>query len=166
MVRAYVGLGSNQADPVAQVRLALDELDALPHTRQVAHSPLYRSAPVGPADQPDFVNAVAVLDTALDADTLLSELQAIEQAHGRVRTRRWGPRTLDLDLLLYGDLQRDDPHLSLPHPRLHERAFVLRPLYTVAPDLHIPGHGSVADLLSTCPSLDIELLIEPVTDTD
>lgn len=160
MVRAYVGLGSNQADPVAQVRRALDELDALPHTRQVARSPLYRSAPVGPADQPDFINAVAALDTALDADNLLNALQAIEQAHGRVRTRRWGPRTLDLDLLLYDDLQRDDPHLCLPHPRLHERVFVLRPLYTVAPHLRIPGHGALADLLANCPSQDIELLAD------
>lgn len=162
MARAYVGLGSNQADPVAQVRHALDELDALPRTRRVAHSPLYRSAPVGPDDQPDFINAVAALDTTLGADTLLSALQAIEQAHGRVRTRRWGPRTLDLDLLLYGDLQRDDPRLSLPHPRLHERAFVLQPLYTIAPQLRIPGRGMLTDLLANCPSQAIELL----TDTD
>lgn len=160
MARAYVGLGSNQTDPIDQVRRALFELDQLPRTRRAAHSPLYRSAPVGPADQPDFINAVAALDTELDADALLSELQAIELAHGRVRVRHWGPRTLDLDLLLYDDLRRNDPRLTLPHPHLHERVFVLRPLYTIAPDLHIPGHGSVAELLSTCPPLDIEQLTD------
>jgi 2-amino-4-hydroxy-6-hydroxymethyldihydropteridine diphosphokinase len=160
MARAYVGLGSNQADPLDQVRRALFELDQLPRTRRAAHSPLYRSAPVGPADQPDFINAVAALDTELDADALLSELQAIELAHARVRVRHWGPRTLDLDLLLYDDLRRNDPRLTLPHPHLHERVFVLRPLYTIAPDLHIPGHGSVAELLSTCPPLDIEQLTD------
>lgn len=158
MARAYVGLGSNQTDPVDQLRRALLELDLLPRTRLAAQSPLYRSAPVGPPDQPRFINAVAALETALDATALLDGLQAIEQAHGRIRTRRWGPRTLDLDLLLYDDLRRDDPRLTLPHPRLHERAFVLQPLHAIAPDLWIPGHGRVVDLLSICPYLDIEQL--------
>lgn len=157
-IHAYVGLGSNLDDPVAQIRRAFAELDAIPDTCCVSRSPLYRSAPLGPRDQPDFINAVAGLDTRLDADRLLTELQAIEQAHDRVRTRRWGPRTLDLDLLLYGDLRRLDPRLSLPHPRLHERAFVLYPLYNIDPALHIPGLGPLENLLQHCPSQTIERL--------
>jgi 2-amino-4-hydroxy-6-hydroxymethyldihydropteridine diphosphokinase len=153
-VRAYIGIGSNLNDPVNQVRRAFQGLAELPASRLIAHSPLYRTAPVGgPAGQPDYVNAVAALDTALNPDELLAALQAIEIQQGRVRTVRWGPRTLDLDVLLYGSLQRDDLRLILPHPRLHERAFVLYPLYDLAPDLMIPGRGGLTELLRNCPPL-------------
>lgn len=153
-VRAYVAIGSNLNDPVAQVRQAFRALAELPASRLIACSPLYRSAPVGgPPDQPDYVNAVAALDTALNPDKLLIALQAVESRQGRVRTVRWGPRTLDLDVLLYGSLQRDDPRLTLPHPRLRERAFVLYPLYDIAPDLTLPGGDPLSELLAHGPLL-------------
>jgi 2-amino-4-hydroxy-6-hydroxymethyldihydropteridine diphosphokinase len=153
-VRAYIGIGSNLNDPVIQVQQAFQALAKLPASQLIARSPRYRSAPVGgPPDQPDYLNAVAALDTALNPDELLAALQAIEIQQGRVRTVRWGPRTLDLDVLLYGSLQRDDPRLTLPHPRLQERAFVLYPLYDIAPDLVIPGKGVLAKLLRNCPPL-------------
>jgi 2-amino-4-hydroxy-6-hydroxymethyldihydropteridine diphosphokinase len=151
---AFIGVGSNLNNPVAQVQQAFHGLAELPASRLIARSPLYRTAPVGgPAGQPDYVNAVAALDTMLEPDELLTALQAIEIQQGRVRTVRWGPRTLDLDILLYGSLQRDDPRLTLPHPRLQERAFVLYPLYDIAPDLMIPGQGALAKLLRNCPPL-------------
>ena len=155
-VRAYVGIGSNLDDPLTHVLQAFRDLDAIPQSRGVARSPLYRSKPLGPHDQPDYINAVAALETALTAADLLRALQAIEAAHGRIRQQHWGPRTLDLDLLLYDDLVRQDPALTLPHPRLHERAFVLRPLYAIAPDLVIPGRGAVRRLLRACSLLGIE----------
>ena len=146
-VTAYLGLGANLQDPAAQVRRALDELASLPHSRLLARSPLYKSPPLGPADQPDYVNAVAALETTLEPLVLLKALRAIELRHGRQRDgTRWGPRTLDLDVLLYGDLLLDSPELTLPHPGLHERAFVLYPLYDVAPELEVPGRGSVRAL--------------------
>jgi 2-amino-4-hydroxy-6-hydroxymethyldihydropteridine diphosphokinase len=135
---AYVGLGSNLEDPVRQVETALEELDQLPHTRVVRRSSLYRTAPVGYAEQPDFINAVARLETGLPADRLLEELQALEHRHGRTRSFRNAPRTLDLDLLLYGDLVLRTERLTVPHPRMKERAFVLEPLREIAPDLEIP----------------------------
>lgn len=148
-VRAYVGLGSNQADPVRQVRVALTELAGLAQTTLAARSSLYRNAPMGPPDQPDYVNAVAGLDTGLSALELLHALQAIEAAHGRVRSGvRWGPRTLDLDLLLYDDARFDSPELTVPHPGLHQRAFVLYPLEEIAAGLSIPGQGRLAALLA------------------
>lgn len=160
-VHAYIGLGSNLDEPLQQVRSAFAALDAIEQTRLVARSPLYRSAPLGPSGQPDYINAVAGVDTQLDPDALLGALQAIENDHGRVRRERWGPRTLDLDLLLYGDVQRDDALLTIPHPRLHERAFVLYPLADIAPaDLPIPGKPSLASLLNTCPALAIEKITE------
>lgn len=143
---AYVGLGSNLGDPARAVRQALDELDALPGTRRVAHSGLYGSAPVGKLDQPDFVNAAAKLETTLAPQALLDALLAVEARHGRVRRERDGPRTLDLDLLLYDDVVCASGTLVLPHPRLHERAFVLLPLAEIDPCLDIPGKGAVADL--------------------
>ena len=159
MVRAYLGLGSNLADPLQQVARALDELLAIPQSQCVARSRLYRSAPIGPHDQPDYINAVAALDTQLDARTLLHHLQHIEQLHGRVRDgERWGPRTLDLDLLLYGDEISSDDELTLPHPRAHERAFVLAPLYAIAPHSMIPGKGKVFDLLERCRAQFIEVV--------
>ena len=141
--QAWIGLGSNLADPLAQLRRALDELDHLPETRLLAASSIYRSPPMGPKDQPDYFNAVARLETGLAPQALLAELQAIERAHDRVRERRWGPRTLDLDILLYGGLIIDEPDLQVPHPGLHERAFVLYPLRELAPSLEIPGRGTV-----------------------
>jgi 2-amino-4-hydroxy-6-hydroxymethyldihydropteridine diphosphokinase len=135
---AYVGLGSNLEDPIRQVEAALRELDGLPHTRLVRRSSLHRTAPEGFADQPDFVNAVAQLETSLPAERLLDELQGLEARHGRVRTFPNAPRTLDLDLLLYDRLVLRTARLTLPHPRMRERAFVITPLREIAPDLEIP----------------------------
>lgn len=158
-VTAYLGLGANLQDPASQVRRALDELTSLPQTRVLAHSPLYKSPPLGPSDQPDYVNAVAVLETGLDPLALLAELRAIELRHGRRRDgSRWGPRTLDLDILLYGDRLLDTPELTLPHPGLHERAFVLYPLSDVAPELQVPGRGSVRALRERLGAVRIERL--------
>ena len=158
MTLAYVGLGSNSDDPVGQVERALHELDALPDTRLGRRSSLYRSAPVGYADQPDFVNAVAALDTSLTDVRLLDALQGIEQRHGRERSFPNAPRTLDLDLLLYGDRVVRSARLVLPHPRMHERAFVLAPLAEIAPEAQVPGHGAAAELLGRCTGQDVERL--------
>lgn len=144
---AYIGLGSNLDDPVGQVRKGLRELRDLPHTQWVASSSLYRTAPIGKSNQPDFINAVAVLTTALSARELLTELQALETGHGRLRGERNGPRTLDLDLLLLGERVIREPGLEVPHPRMHERAFVLLPLQEVNPAAVIPGHGNIAALV-------------------
>jgi len=144
---AYVGLGSNLQDPAAQLKSAFAELAALASTRVVVRSSLYRSAPVGYADQPDFINAVAAIETALAPCVLLDALLDIERRHGRVREFQNSPRTLDLDLLLYGELQLHEPGLTIPHPRMHERAFVLLPLAEIAPQLVIPGMGIVVDQL-------------------
>lgn len=138
MTTAYVGLGSNLEDPAKQVETALQELDRLPRTRLVRRSTLHRTAPVGYRDQPDFINAVAELETDLPAERLLDELQALEARHGRVRSFPNAPRTLDLDLLLFGDLVVQTERLILPHPRMRERAFVLEPLREIAPDLDLP----------------------------
>ncbi|MEJ2059047.1 MAG: 2-amino-4-hydroxy-6-hydroxymethyldihydropteridine diphosphokinase [Gammaproteobacteria bacterium] len=151
-VAAWVGLGSNLDDPQAQILRALEELDELPETRRVKASGLYRNPPMGPQDQPDYVNAVARLETALTPLALLDALLAIEQAHGRIRALHWGPRTLDLDLLLYGDQVLDHERLRLPHPGLHERAFVLYPLLEIDPGLEIPGLGRLRDLAAACPA--------------
>jgi len=145
---AYVGLGANLGDAAATVRAALDALAWLPTTALVKASSLYRTAPQGEgADGPDYVNAVAQLETSLAPEALLRALQGIEQAHGRQRSRRNAPRTLDLDLLLYDDLQLADPGLTLPHPRLHQRAFVLQPLAEIAPGVVIPGLGTLSSWL-------------------
>lgn len=143
---AFIGLGSNLDEPVLQVERALGELGRLPATRLLARSSLYRSAPVGFADQPDFVNAVALVETSLSPGHLLAELQQLELRHGRVRSVPNGPRTLDLDLLLHGERRIDQPGLRLPHPRLHERAFVVVPLAEIAPEQPIPGHGPAREL--------------------
>jgi 2-amino-4-hydroxy-6-hydroxymethyldihydropteridine diphosphokinase len=156
MIRAFVALGSNLADPVSQLGVALDELACLPRTRLVARSSLWRSAPLGYLDQPDFVNAVAEVETTLEAETLLSHLLDIERRHGRVREFQNAPRTLDLDIALYGDQTLDTPTLTVPHPRMHERAFVLLPLNEIAPDLVIPGHGPLRDLLPGVVGQDLE----------
>ncbi len=161
MVRAYVGLGSNLGDPLNQLRQALRELDGLDRVRLAGVSSLYRSTPMGPADQPDYLNAVAALDTCLEADALLVLLQGIEEFHHRVRGVHWGPRTLDLDLLLYGDQSIETTHLRVPHHGLQERNFVLYPLAEVAPaGLVVPGQGPLADLLARCSETGLERLEE------
>jgi len=145
--RAFVALGSNLGDPLATVRAAFEALRLLPETELFAASSLYRSAPVGLKNQPDFINAVAALDTRLAAEALLEALFFIESRFGRRRDYHHAPRTLDLDLLLYGEETCATPRLTLPHPRMHERAFVLLPLVEIAPEAHIPGHGPAAALL-------------------
>lgn len=157
MTSVYVGIGSNLQQPVLQVQQALDALTHLPETCLSARSRLYHSRPMGPQDQPDYVNAVVALETTLSATELLVQLQAIEQAQGRERSgRRWGPRTLDLDILLYGDEIINLPQLQVPHPGLHQRNFVLYPLYEIAPDLVVPGKGSLASLLAQCSPTGLE----------
>lgn len=155
-VVAYVGLGSNLAEPVMQVRRACEALQRLPHTRYLQCSGLYLSPPMGPADQPDYINAVAAVDTALSPHQLLTELQRIEHDQGRTRSVRWGARTLDLDLLLYGDRIIADARLSVPHPGLADRAFVLYPLQEIAPELEIPGQGPLIDLVARCPKAGLQ----------
>jgi len=157
----YVGLGSNLDDPEAQVRSGMRALETLPKTRVVGCSALYRSAPVGLAGQPDFINAVCEIETALDPETLLSALLKIEADHGRQRQIPNGPRTLDLDLLLYGGETIATPALIAPHPRLHQRAFVLYPLAEIAPELSVPGRGSVARLLAACADQPVQRLARP-----
>ncbi|MFG6668654.1 2-amino-4-hydroxy-6-hydroxymethyldihydropteridine diphosphokinase [Halomonas sp. HNIBRBA4712] len=139
--RAYIGLGSNLDEPLAQVRQAINELGKLSLTRFERASSLYASRPVGPQDQPDFVNAVAAIDTALSPLALLDQLQALEQRHRRRRLRHWGPRTLDLDLLLFNDQHIDHPRLVVPHPHLYERAFALIPLAELDAPLTLFDHS-------------------------
>ncbi len=156
-VVASIGLGANLGEPLVTLARALDELAQVPQSTLLACSPTYRSAPVD-ASGPDFCNAVALLRTGLTARALLAELQRIEALHGRQRPYRNAPRTLDLDLLLYGDERVDEPGLTVPHPRLHQRAFVLRPLADVAPQAVIPGLGPVGDWLPRVADQDIERL--------
>jgi 2-amino-4-hydroxy-6-hydroxymethyldihydropteridine diphosphokinase len=162
-VLATVGLGANLNDPAAQVEYALAELDRLPGTRLIARSSLYASAPVGYVDQPDFINAVAQIETALAPRALLAALLDIEHRHGRERSFRNAPRTLDLDLLLYGDAHFHEEGLSLPHPRMSERGFVLLPLLEIAPDTVIPGRGRAADWLASCSDQSVAPLLPPAT---
>jgi 2-amino-4-hydroxy-6-hydroxymethyldihydropteridine diphosphokinase len=157
-VAAFIGLGSNLEDPRQQVETALCELAALPTTHLRRRSSLYRTPPLGPPDQPDYINAVAELTTQLAPLELLDELQRLEVTHHRVRERHWGPRTLDLDLLLYSDLTLRDPRLTLPHPRLVERLFVIVPLYEIAPDLDIPHIGALRELYQRADLVSIQRL--------
>ena len=157
-ITAYIGLGANLNDPAAQITHAFDELVRIAGTRLVARSSLYASAPVGYLDQPDFINAVAQLETTLAPRALLAALLEIEQRHGRERGFRNAPRTLDLDLLLYGAAHFHEDHLSLPHPRLTERAFVLLPLTEIAPDLVIPAKGRASDWLASCADQNVSRL--------
>jgi 2-amino-4-hydroxy-6-hydroxymethyldihydropteridine diphosphokinase len=163
MTSAFIGLGSNLQSPLQQVRQAVDELAALPATSLVACSALYRSAPMGPPDQPHYVNAVAEIDTGLAVLTLLDELQGIERRHGRIRTERWGPRTLDLDILLYGDAGFSTPRIQIPHPGIGQRSFVLYPLAEIAPQLSIPGLGTLQSLLQQCSQDGLERLDDGVS---
>ena len=159
-VRVYVGLGGNVGNVEATLIDALMALDMIPQTTMRAHSRFYRNPAWGMIDQPDFLNAVAELQTRLTPRVLLDRLLAIEERFGRVRSdgEKWGPRELDLDLLVYGETQLDEPGLHVPHPRLHERAFVLLPLAEIATDLAIPGRGKVSDLLAAVDSSAVEAL--------
>ncbi|BFM12769.1 2-amino-4-hydroxy-6-hydroxymethyldihydropteridine diphosphokinase [Simiduia litorea] len=148
-VRAAIGLGSNLSEPMAQITQALIELGQLPSTQLLAQSPLYQSRAVGP-EQPDFINACALLETQLAALELLDALQALEQKHQRVRLQHWGPRTLDLDLLLYGKEAINIDRLTVPHPYLRERNFVLMPLHDIWPEAQLPSGESIASLRANC----------------
>ena len=156
MAICYIGLGSNLEDPRLQVSDALVELRDIPNTELLSHSLLYRSDPVGPPGQPDYINAVAKLDTSLEPEDLLDALQAIEQAHQRVRIEHWGPRTLDLDLLLYANDQIDTERLKVPHPFMTERSFVLYPLAEIEPNLVLPKGDHLSDILVHCPMGTLE----------
>ena len=155
---AYIGLGGNLANPSAQVLQAMQEIDCMNSTRVLARSSLYRSAPVGYLQQPDFINAVVKVETALTPLALLQALLALEQQSGRTREFQNAPRTLDLDVLLYDDLQHHEHGLTVPHPQMHKRAFVLLPLLEIAPDCVIPGVGKAAAAMELCKEQQLERL--------
>ncbi|HED18273.1 MAG TPA: 2-amino-4-hydroxy-6-hydroxymethyldihydropteridine diphosphokinase [Gammaproteobacteria bacterium] len=157
---AFIGLGSNLEHPESQVQRAIQALDGLPGSSVQAVSSLYRSAPMGPQDQPDYVNAVVQLATGLLPEELLDQLQRVEQVHGRERGQHWGPRTLDLDILLYGDAVIETECLQIPHPGLAQRNFVLYPLAEIDDHTMVPGLGSVQVLLAQCPRGDLVCLEE------
>ncbi|WP_258576348.1 2-amino-4-hydroxy-6-hydroxymethyldihydropteridine diphosphokinase [Candidatus Pantoea persica] len=149
MTRAYLALGSNLADPLQQVDAALRALDALPDTTRVATSAFYRTPPYGPPNQPDYLNAAVALETALAPKALLDHTQRIELEHGRVRkSERWGPRTLDIDIMLFGQLSLNTPRLIVPHYDMYNRAFMLVPLLELAPDAALPDGQALRDLLA------------------
>jgi len=156
---AYVGIGSNLGEPAKQVESAFEELGRIRQTSLAARSSLYRSQPVGYADQPEFFNAVAALETSLEALQLLRELQAIEARHGRRRSFASAPRTLDLDLLLHGQAVVHRPEITLPHPRMHQRCFVLKPLLEIAPAVEIPGIGAAQARLDACADQFVEKIV-------
>jgi 2-amino-4-hydroxy-6-hydroxymethyldihydropteridine diphosphokinase len=156
---AYIGIGSNLDDPRAQVLSGIDALANMPHTRLVARSKLYRSAPMGPQDQPHYVNAVAGLITQLDAPALLAQLKFLEKSQGREQpVVRWGPRVVDFDLLVFGSVVMKDETLTLPHPGISERSFVLLPMMDVAPDLNIPSVGRVSALAARVDTSNLQVL--------
>lgn len=164
MTACYIGLGSNLADPVRQIKSAIAALGKLPETRLVKNSSLYRSQPLGRKDQPEYINAVVELETSLTALTLLSHLQGIESAHGRTRAEeRWASRTLDLDLLMYGNAQIFERGLRIPHPEIPNRNFVLCPLLEIQPDIEIPGLGPAKFLLEKIGMAGLEKLSESIT---
>ena len=151
MVNAYIGLGSNLDNPIGHVKQALEDLKQLPQSQLLLASKLYLSKPVGPQDQDNFVNAVALIITELEPLALLDELQTIEQQHQRVRERHWGPRSLDLDLLLFGDRSIQHPRLTVPHAQLSRRDFVVGPLLELCPELVLPSGTQLQELLQQCP---------------
>jgi 2-amino-4-hydroxy-6-hydroxymethyldihydropteridine diphosphokinase len=155
---AFIGLGSNLSSPATQVLQAMQAIGRLPDTRVVARSSLYRSAPVGYLDQPDFINAVVMVETALAPLALLQALLALEQENGRTREFQNAPRTLDLDVLLYDDIRHHQHGLTLPHPQMHRRAFVLQPLLEIAPECVIPGVGAAAAAMRECMDQQLEKL--------
>lgn len=159
-VIAYIGLGSNLTTPEAQIKAARQAINELDNVQEHAFSSLYRSPPMGPQDQPDYVNAVMAVKTGLSAMALLRRLQKIELDQGRVRKdERWGARTLDLDIILYGEQIIELPDLIVPHYGLAERAFVLYPLQEIAPAIQVPGKGEIADLVSLCPLAGLEKIV-------
>lgn len=158
MIQVYIGIGSNLDNPIAQVQQAITELQQLPHSQYLKTSSLYQSSPLDATAQPDYINAVSLLMTALTPEQLLTALHTIEDQHGRVRTERWGPRTLDLDLLLYGEKNIRQPDLIVPHAGLHERSFVLYPLQELNPNLLIPGYGPILHLVQHCDASGLERL--------
>ena len=159
MTIAYVGMGSNLDNPEQHILTAINDLSLIPGTIILAQAPLYRSAALGPGEQPDYVNSAAKLDTGLPAIRLLEHLMQIEEKHGRVRNNgRWQPRTLDLDLLLYGQRQIVEARLVVPHPEIKNRNFVLCPLCDITPELEIPGVGNVSELLAEIGMSDLERL--------
>lgn len=164
VVTAYIGLGANIDGPAAHIERAFTELDQLPATRLVARSHLYKSEPLGPPGQPDYLNAAAHLETGLSPADLLAALKELEARHGRRTGPRWGPRPLDLDILLYADVTLATPELMLPHPGLQERAFVLYPLADLAPELAVPGLGRVRDLRDRCRKTRIQRLEDDAHD--
>ena len=158
-VLTYIGLGCNLGERLANLSSALQAIKALPDCKEVVCSSVYETEPMGPSDQPDFLNAVVSMQTQLDAHELLLNLQHIEDIHGRERKgERWGPRTLDLDILLYGDDIIETETLRVPHPGIAERSFVLLPLQELAPELMIPGVGKVASLVAQCRQFGIRRL--------
>jgi len=162
MIRVYLGLGANLEAPLQQLQQAVTALTQLPQSQLAAVSSFYGSKPMGPQDQPDYVNAVAALDTCLTATALLDELQRIELEQGRQRKdERWGPRTLDLDILLYGEEILATPRLTVPHYGLHQREFVVYPLLELAPLLHIPGLGALAEIALQVPRNGLTVLAAP-----
>lgn len=162
MLRCFVGLGANIGNPLEQLREASEWLRHHGELKNVAVSAVYRNRPMGPQDQPDYLNAVARFDTALAAPTLLRELQSLERRAGRVRGQHWGPRTLDIDLLLYGDECIDSTHLVVPHPGLEHRDFVLVPLLELAgADFRLPGGKRLDHALAGCPECPMEQVAEP-----
>ncbi|QEA38573.1 2-amino-4-hydroxy-6-hydroxymethyldihydropteridine diphosphokinase [Pistricoccus aurantiacus] len=156
---AYVGLGSNLDDPRAQVTRAIEELDNIALTRLAGASRCYISRPVGPQDQPDFVNAVVALETRLSPLALLDQLQALEQRHRRVRKRHWGPRSLDLDLLLYDNIVMNTPRLTLPHPYMQQRSFVMLPLAELTREVYLPDGRRISSLAAQFSASDLQPLL-------
>ncbi len=157
-MRCFIGLGSNLENPQQQINTAIKDIGKINYVSVTKLSSLYKSPPMGPQDQPDYINAVVEIETTLSAHDLLDSLQAIEQQHGRVRKRHWGERTLDLDILLYAQQLINDERLTVPHPGISERAFVIYPLAEIAPELKIPEKGIVADLMHSCPAAGLEKL--------
>lgn len=164
-VTVYIGLGSNLAEPLQQLASAVVALSMLPQTTLVAQSPFYRSSPVGPQDQPDFINGAVQLSTTLTPLALLDALQAIEQDQGRERLQHWGPRTLDLDLLLYGNDVIDHERLQVPHHELCNRDFALQPLLDLNPELSLPDGRRLHDLRNHCPDNHLQRLEPTGSDT-
>jgi 2-amino-4-hydroxy-6-hydroxymethyldihydropteridine diphosphokinase len=159
-IRVYIGLGSNLEDPVAQILEAVEELEMIPDSILVSRSSLYRGKPMGSAEQPDYVNAVVAMDTLLSAGDFLHELQRIEDLQGRVRGGdKWGPRIIDLDLLMYGKQKINTPDLTVPHPGMHERDFVIIPLSELAGDLNVPGQGRLTALINKCENHSLRKLV-------
>lgn len=159
-VKAYIGIGSNLSDPIHQVLDVLPHLDQIRQTSLLACSSLYQSAAVSDIPQEDYINAVACLGTTLEAGALLTELQSIEHTFHRQRSdkQKWAPRTMDLDIVLFGNIRQNDPHLCIPHAEMKNRLFVLQPLREIAGDLHIPDLGSLDQLIQNAPALRIQKL--------